>query len=103
MPALLHRHSDVTYTLLRFLAGALYAFHGAQKLFDFPGGQVEASLKRAPALDDVKVASVNKGVVLLSGKTDGLGHTLQAIEAAYKVPGVRRVASEIEPSDKGDK
>ena len=64
---------------------------------------VEASLKGAPALKDVKVASVNKGVVLLSGKTDGLGHTLQAIEAAYKVPGVRRVASEIEPSDKGDK
>jgi hyperosmotically inducible periplasmic protein len=64
---------------------------------------VAASLKGAPALDDVKVASVNKGVVLLSGKTDGLGHELQAIEVAYKVPGVRRVASEIETSDKGDR
>jgi osmotically-inducible protein OsmY len=51
----------------------------------------------------VKVASVDKGVVLLSGKADGLGHELQAIEVAYKVPGLRRVASEIETRDKGDR
>ena len=57
---------------------------------------VEASLKSATALKEVKVASVNKGVVLLSGKTDGLDHKLHAIEATYKVPGVRRVASEIQ-------
>ena len=61
---------------------------------------VEASLKTAAALKDVKVASVNKGVVLLSGKTDSLSHKLHAIEAAYKVSGVRRVASEIQTSDK---
>jgi hyperosmotically inducible protein len=61
---------------------------------------VEASLKTATTLKDVKVASVNKGVVLLSGKTDGLGQKLSAIEAAYKVPGVRRVASEIQTVDK---
>jgi hyperosmotically inducible protein len=58
---------------------------------------VEASLK-APALKDVKVASVNNGVVLLSGKTETLGEKLSAIEAAYNVPGVRRVASEIQTS-----
>jgi osmotically-inducible protein OsmY len=61
---------------------------------------VEASLKTAPVLKDVKVASVNKGVVLLSGKTDDLGQKLSAIETAYKVPGVRRVASEIQTTDK---
>jgi len=61
---------------------------------------VEASLKGAPTLKDVKVASVNNGVVLLSGKTDGLGQKLSAIEAAYKVPGVRRVATEIQTVEK---
>ncbi len=32
--------------------------------------RVEASLKTDSTMEDVKVASVNKGVVLLSGKTD---------------------------------
>jgi hyperosmotically inducible protein len=57
--------------------------------------KVEASLK-GDSFKDVKVASVNKGVVLLSGKTDTLGHKLEAIEAAHKVKGVKRVASKIE-------
>jgi osmotically-inducible protein OsmY len=47
------------------------------------------------AVDGVSVASVNKGVVLLSGKVS-LSAKLRAIEIAYDVPGVRRVASEIE-------
>jgi putative oxidoreductase len=34
----LHRHSELTYALLRFFAGAMFAFHGAQKLFGFPNG-----------------------------------------------------------------
>jgi osmotically-inducible protein OsmY len=42
------------------------------------------------------VASVNKGVVLLSGKTASLGQELLAIERVYTVDGVRRVSSEIE-------
>jgi putative oxidoreductase len=39
MPVFLSRYSDVTYALLRFVAGAMFAFHGAQKLFGFPSGQ----------------------------------------------------------------
>ena len=39
MPAFLHRYGDVTYALLRFVAGAMFAFHGAQKLFGAFGGQ----------------------------------------------------------------
>jgi osmotically-inducible protein OsmY len=39
---------------------------------------------------------VNKGVVLLSGKTPSLGEKLLVIERVYTVDGVRRVASEIE-------
>ena len=41
---------------------------------------------------------VNNGVVLLSGKTDTLANKLRAIENAYTVDGVHRVATEIRPS-----
>jgi osmotically-inducible protein OsmY len=58
--------------------------------------RVEASLKAARTMDDIKVASVNNGVVLLSGKTPSLGQKLLAIERVYTVNGVHRVASEIE-------
>jgi len=61
--------------------------------------KVEASLK-GDSFKDVKVSSVNKGVVLLSGKTDNLEHTLDAIEAAHNVKGVKRVASKIETAEK---
>jgi hyperosmotically inducible periplasmic protein len=57
---------------------------------------VEASLKTTKTMDDIKVASVNKGVVLLSGKTPSLGQKLLVIERVYTVPGVRGVSSEIE-------
>ena len=58
--------------------------------------RVEASLKTDAKMDDVKVASVNAGVVLLSGKAEDIGQSLRAIENAYTVQGVRRVASEIQ-------
>ena len=58
--------------------------------------RVEASLKSAKTMDDIKVASVNKGVVLLSGKTASLGQKLLVIERVYTVAGVRGVSSEIE-------
>jgi osmotically-inducible protein OsmY len=58
--------------------------------------RVEVSLRSAKTMDDIKVASVNKGVVLLSGKAPSLSLKLHAIERVYAVDGVRRVASEIE-------
>ena len=58
--------------------------------------RVEASLKADSKMKDVKVASVNNGVVLLSGKTDSLTEHLRAIENAYSVNGVHRVASELQ-------
>lgn len=61
--------------------------------------KVNASLK-ADGLNDVKIESVNKGVVLLAGKTDSLGRKLAAIESAYKVAGVKRVSSTIETDEK---
>lgn len=61
--------------------------------------KVEAALK-TQGLGEVEVDSVNKGVVVLKGKTESLGRHLAAIEATTKVPGVRRVSSQIESTDK---
>jgi osmotically-inducible protein OsmY len=58
--------------------------------------RVEASLKADTKMDDVKVTSVNNGLVLLSGKAANLTETLRAIENAYSVNGVHRVASDIQ-------
>ena len=58
--------------------------------------RVEASLKTDAKMTDVKVASVNNGLVLLSGKAADLTQKLRAIENAYSVNGVHRVATEIQ-------
>jgi len=57
---------------------------------------VQTALQADHSLDAVKVASVNKGVVLLKGKAPDLNVKLRAIELTLATPGVRRVASEIE-------
>ena len=57
--------------------------------------KVQAALKADTGLSGVRVASVNKGVVLLSGRVVGLNEKLRAIELTADVDGVRRVASEI--------
>jgi osmotically-inducible protein OsmY len=44
----------------------------------------------------ITVASVNKGVVLLSGKTKSLEAHLESVEVANAVRGVRRVSTEVE-------
>lgn len=62
-------------------------------------GKVQTSLKSDANLEDVKVASVNDGVVLLSGKTKTLDQKLRAVETAWAVNGVKRVATEIETGD----
>ncbi len=56
--------------------------------------QVNDKLK-AKGLHDVKVASVDKGLVLLKGETPTLLTKLSAIETAYEVDGVKHVSSEI--------
>jgi osmotically-inducible protein OsmY len=63
-------------------------------------GKVQTSLKADASFEDVKVASVNHGVVLLSGKTKTLDQKLRAVEAAWAVSGVKRVATEIETGEK---
>jgi hyperosmotically inducible protein len=58
---------------------------------------VSAALKSNAALKsaEIKVSSVDAGVVLLSGTAETLDQKLAAIETAYGVRGVVRVASEI--------
>jgi osmotically-inducible protein OsmY len=73
-----------------------------EKPVDVSDDRVEKSvaqmLKEEPSLKDssISVKSVDKGVVLLSGKTDSLGDYLLAVESTQAMPGVRRVASEIQ-------
>lgn len=57
---------------------------------------VQAALKADKRVDGVTVASVNNGVVLLSGKASTAVEKLLAIELAWGVSGVTRVATEIE-------
>jgi osmotically-inducible protein OsmY len=60
--------------------------------------QVEKALKGATSLkgSSISVQSVNSGVVLLAGTAKTLVAHLGAVEVAAGVPGVRRVASEIQ-------
>jgi hyperosmotically inducible protein len=59
---------------------------------------VSGALTADPALADssIKVQSVNKGVVLLSGSAKTLSDHVRALEDARRIDGVRRVASEIQ-------
>ncbi len=64
--------------------------------------RVEKALAAEPALKDgsVKVQSVNAGQVLLAGTVPTLTAHLRALEVASRVPGVRRVESEITSPDR---
>lgn len=59
--------------------------------------RIELAFKknRSLAKSDVHVASVNKGVVLLSGDATDIVEHLRAIETTYLVKGVKRVSSEV--------
>jgi osmotically-inducible protein OsmY len=64
--------------------------------------RVEKALKDDESLkdSDISVASVNNGLVLLKGEAKTVGDHLRAVETTARVPGVRRVASEIQSPDK---
>jgi len=63
--------------------------------------RVKTALANDKELSDssIGVKSVNKGLVLLSGKAATLSDHLRALEDARTVPGVRRVTSEIQSPD----
>jgi osmotically-inducible protein OsmY len=60
--------------------------------------QVDQALQADPFLksSQITVQSVNNGVVLLGGTAKTLSAHLRAVEVAAGVPGIRRVASEIQ-------
>jgi hyperosmotically inducible protein len=59
--------------------------------------QLDKALDDDASLDDsaIKVKSVNKGVVLLSGTSETLSDHLRALELARSTPGVRQVRTEV--------
>jgi hyperosmotically inducible protein len=63
--------------------------------------RIEQALEADPSLKSstIAVQSVNQGVVLLSGTAKTLSAHLRAVEVAAAVPGVHRVASEIQSPD----
>jgi hyperosmotically inducible protein len=68
--------------------------------------QVNTALQAQPSLKEsaITVQSVNNGVVLLAGTAKTLTDHLSAVEVASGIPGVQRVASEIQsPDTLGDK
>jgi hyperosmotically inducible protein len=63
--------------------------------------EVEQRLRADESLagSSISVASVNAGTVVLSGSANTLSDHLQAVNDAWQVAGVRRVASEIKSPD----
>ena len=63
--------------------------------------RIEQALQADPSLksSQITVQSVNQGVVLLGGTAKTLSAHLRAVEVVAGVPGVRRVASEVQSPD----
>jgi hyperosmotically inducible protein len=63
--------------------------------------RIEKALQADPSLRDnrISVQSVNKGVVLLTGTAKTLSAHLRAVELVAGMPGVQRVASEVQSPD----
>lgn len=61
---------------------------------------VATALSSDKRFEGVTVSSVSNGVVLLSGRASSLAERLRAIELAWNVGGVSRVASEIETAER---
>jgi hyperosmotically inducible periplasmic protein len=63
--------------------------------------RIEKALQTDPSLRNsgISVGSVNKGVVLLTGTAKTLSAHLRAVEVVAGMPGVQRVASEVQSPD----
>ena len=64
MNRFLERHSEHVYTLLRVVAGFLFACHGAQKLFGFPGGVETTTM---PLIVAAGVIELGGGILIALG------------------------------------
>lgn len=79
--------------------------NSARKVVSASDSEVKSRVEKALEADkglagsSIGVASVNNGVVVISGSADSLGDHVRAVQTAYSVPGVKRVASEIKSPD----
>lgn len=62
--------------------------------------RIESTFKADKRFEDIHIESVDNGVVRLGGKATMAG-ALRAVETVYAIPGVRRVSSTIEVTDRG--
>lgn len=63
---------------------------------------VKKALESDAAFQNVEVASVNKGVVLLRGTVDTLEAHVKAVDTASRVRGVRRVSTDVKTKSETD-
>jgi hyperosmotically inducible periplasmic protein len=61
--------------------------------------RIESTFKADKRFEDIHLESVDNGVVRLGGKATMAG-ALRAVETVYAIPGVRRVSSTIEVTDR---
>jgi len=76
----LGRYGEFLYALMRFFAGALFACHGAQKLFGVLGGQVMTS---NPKMLTAGVIEFVGGILIAVGFQAGFAAFIASGEMAY--------------------
>lgn len=85
------KYSELTYALFRFMAGALFVFHGTQKLLGWPGDREPAKLMSLSGLAGV--------IELVGGLMIALG--IGAAWAAFIASGTMAVAYFMSHADRG--
>ena len=85
------KYSELTYAMFRFMAGALFVFHGTQKLLGWPGDREPAKLMSLSGLAGV--------IELVGGLMIALG--IGAAWAAFIASGTMAVAYFMSHADRG--
>ena len=67
MPAFMRGFESQTYALLRIVAGLLFLWHGASKLFNFPVDGPSTDVMPAPMLYTAGVIEFVGGILVMAG------------------------------------
>jgi putative oxidoreductase len=79
MKAPLGKFSDLTYALLRIVAGGMFAIHGAQKVFGVLGGQAQPIASMAGAAGIIEIVT---GIMIMIGFMTGIAAFIASGEMA---------------------
>jgi putative oxidoreductase len=79
MKAPLGRFSDLTYALLRIVAGGMFVIHGAQKVFGVLGGQAQPIASMAGAAGIIEIVT---GIMIMIGFMTGIAAFIASGEMA---------------------